>query len=195
MSSKKYSMNIKNFFLHLHTVNKHRFKVFCLCCKMGMVWRGLVHDLSKYSPVEFLEGVKYYSGDHSPIKNCKVETGYSKAWLHHKGRNKHHYEYWYDYDTPIETPFMPFPYFLEMICDNLAAGLVYQGKNWTKEYQLSYWNRVKDKAHISKHMKELLTEVYTEISIKGINQVLNKKFLKEIYEKYRKKEEKERILV
>ena len=65
---------IRNFFGHLHTVNKHRFKVFILCCKCGFIWRGLTHDLSKYSPVEFFEGVKYYAGGKkSPILNCKAD--------------------------------------------------------------------------------------------------------------------------
>lgn len=78
---------IKKFILHFHTVNRHRFKVFKLCIKAGIPYRGLVHDLSKYSPVEFFESVKYFSGDHSPIENAKKAQGYSKAWLHHKGHN------------------------------------------------------------------------------------------------------------
>lgn len=177
---------IKNFFKHLNVVNKHRFQVFILCCKVGIPIRGLVHDLSKYSPTEFFEGVKYFSGIKSPISNCKKDIGYSKAWLHHKGRNKHHYEYWYDYDAPINIPIMPFKYFLEMICDNLAAGIVYQGKNWTKEYQLTYWNRVKDRAKLPDCMKKLLTKIYTDLSKYGINKVLNKKYLKDNYSKYTK---------
>jgi len=79
------------------------------------------------------------------IKNCKKETGYSRAWLHHKGRNKHHYEYWYDYAAKIPAPIIPFKYFLEMVCDTFAAGIVYAGKDWTKEHQLNYWNMVKNK--------------------------------------------------
>ena len=119
---------IKKFFGHLHTVNTHRFRVFKLCCRVGIPFQGLVHDLSKYSPVEFFEGVKYYQGNYSPIRKCKQENGYSRAWLHHKGRNKHHYEYWYDYAASVETPIIPFKYFLEMVCDSLAAGMTYQGE-------------------------------------------------------------------
>lgn len=182
----KYKWSIKNFLGHLNVVNKHRFKVFCLCVKVGIPFRGLVHDLSKYSSTEFFEGVKYFSGQRSPIRNCKLETGYSLAWLHHKGRNKHHYEYWYDYDAPIKTPFMPFKYFLEMICDNMAAGMTYQGKNWTKEYQLSYWEKVKDNAQIPDEMRDLITEVYREISIQGIDKALDKKYLKKLYDKQQK---------
>ena len=110
---------IRNFFGHLHTINKHRFKVFILCSKCGFKWRGLVHDLSKYSPTEFFEGVKYYAGGKkSPIINCKNDIGYSKAWLHHKGRNKHHSEYWLDLATKTKAPIIPFNYSVEMICDN-----------------------------------------------------------------------------
>lgn len=185
-SKKEYKITIKNFFGHLHTVNEHRFRVFCLCCRVGIPWQGLVHDLSKYSKVEFWEGVRYYQGDYSPIKNCKTENGYSEAWLHHKGRNKHHYEYWYDYAAPVVTPIIPFKYFLEMVCDSFAAGLTYQGKNWTKEYQLSYWNRSKEKAKMHPVMKDLLEKVYTEVSEKGLKEVLKKKHLETLYKEYTK---------
>ena len=122
---------IVNFFKHLHTVNKHRFKVFIYCCKVGIPLRGLLHDLSKYSPVEFFEGVKYFDGKKSPIINAKKELGYSNAWLHHKGRNKHHSEYWMDLAAPTKAPVIPFKYVLEMICDRIAAAKVYQGKKYT----------------------------------------------------------------
>ena len=180
----EYKITLKNIFRHFHTVNKHRFKVFLLCCKVGIPIQGLLHDLSKYSPEEFWESVKYFEGTHSPIHNCKKENGYSKAWLHHKGRNKHHYEYWYDYNAPLECPIIPFKYFLEMICDSFAAGQTYQGKNWTKEYQLSYWNKVKDKAILHPKYKKLLDKVYQEVSEKGLNKVLKKKYLKGLYDEY-----------
>ena len=183
---KTYKITIKKFFGHLHTVNTHRWKVFCLCCKVGIPFQGLVHDLSKYSPTEFWEGVKYYQGDYSPIRNCKEENGYSKAWLHHKGRNKHHYEYWYDYDTPVQTPIIPFKYFLEMICDSFAAGITYQGKNWNQHYQLKYWNKVKNRSKLHPSMKKLLDRVYTEVSNQGLDKVINKKYLKKLYEEYTK---------
>ena len=185
----KYKISIKNFFGHLKVVRRHRFKVFCLCCKIGIPFQGLTHDLSKYSPTEFWESVKYFQGDYSPIKNCKKENGYSKAWLHHKGRNKHHYEYWYDYAAPIVTPIIPFKYFLEMICDTYAAGMTYQGKKWSQEYQLNYWNKVKDTVQMNPKMKALLERVYQEVANKGINKVLKKKYLKKLYEEYMRNDE------
>ncbi len=180
----EYKFKWKNFFLHLHVVNRHRLKVLILCCRAGIIWRGLVHDLSKYAPVEFFEGVKYYSGNRSPIKNCKDVNGYSEAWLHHKGRNKHHYEYWYDYETRITSPVMPYKYFVEMVCDSVAAGMIYRGKKWTKEYQLTYWLKTKDYAKINPKMDKLLTQVYMDISRLGIKKVINKKALKKLYLEY-----------
>ena len=182
----KYKITLKKILKHFHTVNKHRFKVFCLCCKVGIPIQGLLHDLSKYSPTEFFESAKYYQGDYSPIRNCKLDIGYSKAWLHHKGRNKHHYEYWYDFNAPEKTPIMPFKYVLEMICDTFAAGMVYEGKNWKNESQLLYWNKVKETAETHPKIKKLLDHVYEEVSEKGLNKVLKKKYLKELYDKYTK---------
>lgn len=170
---------------HLHTVNKHRFIVFKLCCRAGIPWRGFVHDLSKYSIIEFSESIKYYSGKHSPIRDCKQKNGYSKAWLHHKGRNKHHYEYWYDYAAPEPTPVIPYKYAVESICDTLAAGIVYNGKDWTNSTQLEYWNKVlaKGQVKINKKIENFYTDIYTQVSKKGIKEVITPKNLKGTYNK------------
>ena len=82
---------------HLRTVQHHRFLVLRHCWRVGLYWQGLTHDLSKFSPVEFSAGAKYYQGNRSPNEIERREKGYSAAWLHHKGRNKHHLEYWIDY--------------------------------------------------------------------------------------------------
>lgn len=183
--NQEYKLTLKKIFGHLRVVNKHRFKVFCLCCKANIPIRGLLHDLSKYSKEEFIESARYFGeGKFSPIRTCKNEKGYSNAWIHHKNHNKHHYEYWYDYNAPLECPIIPFKYFLEMICDSFAAGQTYQGKNWTKEYQLSYWNKVKDKAILHPKYRKLLDKVYQEVSEKGLDKVLKKKYLKGLYDEY-----------
>lgn len=175
---------IKNLVLHFNLVNRHRFKVFKLCCKAGIPFRGLVHDLSKYSPTEFFESVKYYNGGYSPISNSKKENGYSKAWLHHKGRNKHHHEYWYDYAAPEKTPVMPYKYTAEMICDTLAAGMTYQKDNWTKDYQLNYYLKDRARKHINPKIDAILLEVYEEVAKNGIDEIINAKTLKMIYNKH-----------
>ena len=120
---------LKKAFKHFLTITKHKIYVFKLSIKAGIPIRGFFHDFSKYSFTEFWESAKYYTdGKKSPITNCKQQQGYSKAWLHHKGRNKHHHEYWYDYETKDEVPVIPYKYTVEMICDQLAAGMTYNGK-------------------------------------------------------------------
>lgn len=64
-------MVVINIFKHLNTVCTHKWVVFKLCCKAGIPFRGLVHDLSKFSPTEFWESVKYYQGTSSPIVAAK----------------------------------------------------------------------------------------------------------------------------
>lgn len=175
---------IKNFFLHLHLINKHRWTVFKLSVRAGIPFRGLIHDLSKYSPTEFWESVKYYNGEHSPIPTARKTQCYSKAWLHHKGRNKHHPEYWYDSQAPEPSPIIPYKYVAEMICDKLAAGLVYNGKNWTDSTQKEYWEKNRDKELLNERVKDLLTEIFEQVSINGINKTLNSKNLKTLYKRY-----------
>lgn len=183
---KEYKITLKNTIKHLRTVNKHRWIVFKLCCKAGEPWRGLTHDLSKYSPTEFWGSVKYYQGGkRSPIPIQKEFEGYSKVWLHHKGRNKHHYEYWYDEYAPEKTPVIPYKYAVEMVCDKLSASIVYEGKNWTNESEINYF-RKKEYNHLQINIKirDFLEEVFIQISNQGIDKTINKKNLKELYNKY-----------
>ena len=170
-----------NIFKHLHTINKHRFLVFKLSIRAGIPIQGLVHDLSKYSFVEFSEGAKFYQGEYSPIRNAYEEIGYSNAWLHHKGRNKHHYEYWYDYGLEKPAILMPYKYFAEMVCDQLAAGMVYDGKKWNNGSQLKYWMRVREVARIDERIDKALIKVYTEVEKEGVKKIVNSKNLKKIY--------------
>lgn len=171
----------------MNTILHHKIQVYKLCVKLGMPVRGLMHDMSKFAPVEFINGAKYYAGGiKSPIGFEKAAIGYSRAWLHHKGRNKHHPEYWYDELAPQPMPIIPFCYVCEMICDQLAAGMVYQGKKWNKEYQLSYWEKQREYFKLNENLKRMLDMVYTEVAYKGIEPVVTKDNLKKWYEQYTK---------
>ncbi len=137
-------MNIRK---HFCTITKHRWLVMKACFKMGLYWQGLVHDLSKYSPSEFIPGAKYYVGYRSPNDMQRKNEGYSSAWLHHKGRNMHHFEYWYDYrldenEKIVISPVrMPVKYVAEMVADRLAASKVYQGKDYTDASAFEYYEK------------------------------------------------------
>ena len=69
---------------HLRTIQHHRRLVRQHCFQIGLYRQGLMHDLSKYSPVEFRVGAKYFQGTQSPNNIERREKGYSSAWLHHK---------------------------------------------------------------------------------------------------------------
>ena len=188
-------MILKKAVKHFITITKHKWIVFKLCCIAGLPWRGFMHDWSKYSPVEFFESVKYYTGKCSPIYVCRKTKGYSNAWLHHKGRNKHHHEYWYDYYTEEKTPIMPYEYAVEMICDNLAAGMVYNGKNWTKSTQLEYWLKVESRKKVNPYINKFAKTVFTEVSKDGIKPVIKRKKLKKLYNEIVLEKKKESLQV
>ena len=130
---------------HLRTINHHKSLVMKHCFKVGLYKQGLLHDMSKYSPTEFLVGCRYYQGTRSPNNAEREATGYSKAWLHHKGRNKHHYEYWIDYSVDpgegIVGQKMPIKYVIEMFMDRVAASKTYQGSNYTDRQPLEYYEK------------------------------------------------------
>lgn len=130
---------------HLSTINHHKWLVMKGCFRVGLYKQGLLHDLSKYSPTEFLVGCKYYQGSRSPNNAEREATGYSRAWLHHKGRNKHHYEYWIDYSVDpgegIIGQKMPVKYVIEMFMDRIAASKTYQGEAYDQTHPLQYYER------------------------------------------------------
>lgn len=157
---------MKNVFGHFKTVCIHRFWVGYYCFKLKLYWRGLVHDLSKFSPTEFIESVKYYQGTSSPINAAKKEKGYSNAWQHHKGRNKHHYEYWTDnYDAGTTCIMMPFEYACEMICDWMGAGRAYHGKTFTFKDEYEWYLSKRDSMKIHPAIKAWCDAVMSWLNV------------------------------
>lgn len=159
---------IERFKGHLNTINKHKMAVMELMFKAGLYKQGLLHDLSKYEPVEFATGVKYFQGFRSPNAAEKEEYGYSKAWLHHKGKNKHHMEYWIDYGKDGMTGMeMPVNYVVEMFCDRVAACKVYKGDEYTDASALEYYNKGHHKYMIHENSDRLLCKMLTMLAEKG----------------------------
>lgn len=175
---------IKNAVKHFVLVTKHRWLVFKLCARIGIPYRGLIHDLSKYSPTEFFESVKYFNGSKSPILLCKQDKGYSDAWLHHKGRNKHHTEYWVDINAKNKTPIIPYKFTAEMICDKLAACITYNGKNYKPDSMIKYWEVEREMIQINMQVSQLLTKVFEEVRDNGINETLTKRNIQNLYIEY-----------
>ena len=131
---------------HFRTITLHRHQVIRHCRMAGILWQGLRHDLSKYGPAEFWVGAAHYQGGRSPNEKEREEYGYSKAWMHHKGRNKHHFEYWTDYDPVTHRMAgvrMPCRYVAEMFCDRVAASKIYQGEQYRDGHPLAYFLKSK----------------------------------------------------
>lgn len=132
---------------HYCTITHHKHLVMKGCFAVGLYKQGLFHDLSKYTPTEFLVGCKYYQGTMSPNNAERKDKGYSSAWLHHKGRNKHHMEYWIDYGVPGNDGEhggmcgmkMPLRYVVEMYVDRVAASKNYQRERYTDRSALDYY--------------------------------------------------------
>lgn len=155
---------------HFITITKHRHKVIRHCAKAGILWRGLFHDLSKYSPTEFIPGAKYYAGKHSPNDTQRRHHGYSEAWMHHKGRNRHHFEYWTDYNPQthrMDSVKMPLVYLIEMFCDRIAASKVYQGEAYSDQKPLEYFMWRKEYMDIHPETLEMLEKLTVMLSEKG----------------------------
>ena len=178
-------MNLSNAWKHYKTVSAHRKEVRRLCFKIGLYRQGLTHDLSKYSPSEFLPGIRYFQGFRSPNDEERQETGASTAWMHHKGRNRHHFEYWVDYPSQELRDFlkgggqrmgllrqfqaveMPVKYVAEMFCDRVAACKTYQKEAYTQRSPLEYQDKMRPHIFMHPATEALITEFLTVLAEKG----------------------------
>lgn len=168
-----------NIWKHFCTINHHKILVMRGCFQVGLIKQGLLHDLSKYSPTEFIVGCKYYQGNMSPNNAEREAVGYSSAWLHHKGRNKYHLEYWIDYGIPDkEGPHkgehkglcgmkMPVNYVVEMYIDRVAASKNYQKEKYRDDSALAYYMNGRQFHVLHDDTRALLELLLEMLAIKG----------------------------
>ena len=157
---------------HLKTINHHKLEVGKNCFRCGLYYQGIMHDLSKYSWTEFSVGAKYFQGNRSPNEAEREEKGYTSSWLHHKGRNKHHLEYWIDYDLKKRDGTMvgmkmPDNYIVEMFCDRVAASKIYRKEEYTDRSALDYYMNGKSKGAMHPYVRRQLEKLLTMLAEKG----------------------------
>ncbi|MFT8351829.1 DUF5662 family protein, partial [Clostridium saccharoperbutylacetonicum] len=161
-------MNIIN---HFKTITYHKLLVMKYCFKVGLYKQGLLHDLSKYSFIEFSAGIKYYRGYVSPNGVQKTVEGYSSAWLHHKGRNRHHFEYWIDYSANEAEGLMgmkmPIKYVVEMFIDRVCASKNYLKENYTDKSSLDYYENRKHYYVLHNDVRKLLETLLNKLANEG----------------------------
>ena len=156
---------------HFKTVCRHKIYVFQECRACGITWQGITHDLSKFSWVEFGPAARYFQGNRSPIEAEKEDLGYSFAWLHHKGINPHHWEFWTDFaeeDGSIITNKIPFNYVVEMVCDWVGAGKAYQKERWTTDSPMNYFIKMRKGRHFHPDTEDLIVLFLDGIKFKGL---------------------------
>ena len=168
-----------NIWKHFCTINHHKMLVMKGCFQVGLIRQGLLHDLSKYSPTEFIVGCKYYQGNMSPNNAEREAVGYSSAWLHHKGRHKHHLEYWIDYGIPDKVVShkgvhkglcgmkMPVNYVVEMYIDRVAASKNYQKEKYRDDSALAYYMNGRQFHVLHDDTRALLELLLEMLAIKG----------------------------
>lgn len=163
-------ITLKKTWGHFKTITHHRFLVMAGCFRVGLIRQGLTHDLSKYSPTEFWEGARYYQGNRSPNAAEREDKGYSEAWMHHKGRNRHHYEYWTDMNRQTrsyESVPMPKRYLAEMVMDRIAACKTYEGKAYTPASALNYFLKSRERELMHPKTREELEVLLRMLQDRG----------------------------
>lgn len=180
-----------DFFGHLRTINHHKMLVTKTCFRVGLYRQGILHDLSKYHPVEFIPGGIYYQGTRSPISREKELNGYSKGWLHHKGRNPHHFEYWIDY-TPSSQGVklvgmkMPKKYVAEMVIDRICASKNYQKEKYNDSSALVYYMNGRGAMLVDEETDFLAIYLLTILSEKGEEYLL--RYMKKVLLKHKNRD-------
>ena len=171
---------------HFKTITKHKIIVRKLCFRCGLIKQGLLHDLSKYSPIEFLSGVRYYQGYRSPIDREREVVGFSKGWLHHEGRNPHHWEYWIDKDysnLTFKVITMPANYLIESILDRMAASKNYN-PNYDQRAPLEFFDKGRDRIFMGEENARRIRYLLNYLAENGEEKALI--YYSELYRKYKK---------
>lgn len=170
---------------HLSTINAHKALVTKLCFRCGLYRQGILHDLSKYSPCELKTGFRYYQGYRSPIEAQKEKEGVSVSWLHHKGRNPHHWEYWLDgSENGITAAPMQFPYVAEMFCDRVAASMIYQKEKYTDRSAYDYYMNFRDRMLIHPESDRQIVYLLTILKDHGLDAAIAE--IRRLLAQYRK---------
>ncbi len=125
---------MNKYFKYLQYLIKHKYYVGVECFKRGLYWQGLAHDLSKFSPDEFIPYANYFYGNGDNLLKFRDKTGYYKpydtgdkkfdfAWFLHQKRNKHHWQFWVlpTDDATLKVLEIPLRYKTEMVCDWIGA--------------------------------------------------------------------------
>lgn len=161
---------------HFKKICQHKYYVAQYCFMCGLYWQGIMHDMSKFSPIEFFESARYYKGNDSPIKACKKDKGYSNAWFHHRGRNKHHWEFWVDELSKGMIPRkMPYKYVLELVCDFLGAARAYGAENFAQEYK--WWKNKRNEIVMHKATKWYVDTIFNHMNMHGVQKTLTDKHI------------------
>lgn len=168
---------IMHFIGHFKTITRHKILVAKGCFKLGLYYQGIMHDMSKYSPTEFLVGVKYYQGTASPNNAERMEEGISMSWLHHKGRNKHHFEYWIDYSInpggKLVGMKMPKKYVAEMVIDRISASKNYLKEQYNDGSALAYYLNGRHMMLIDDEADYLARYLLTMLDMRGEEYLLH----------------------
>ena len=159
---------MKRYLNYLKYVMKHKYFVFVAAWKIQpsihLMYRALVHDLSKFKPSEFIPSAKtFYAPDGSKQYNETVE--FNQAWNDHQKRNKHHWQYFMlKMDRgDIKCMSMPTIYLLEMLADWLGAGRCING-SW--DYTIKWYDINKDNMQLNKDSRFILEAYIEEIRSK-----------------------------
>ena len=182
----EYNITLGKILLHIKTILIHKYWVGKYCFKCGLYWRGIKHDLSKFSPAEFIPNIRYVKPGISPIDVQRKELGYAKAWFHHKGHNSHHWVYWTDrFDEGCYATRMPLNDAIECVCDLIGASRAYNGKNYSTKVLIDYWNKnIKNKEIIHPDIKDFIDYFFVRLHYdKNMPEsyYINYKHMKKIY--------------
>lgn len=176
-------MSLDKHWQYFKYVWRHKWYVFIECCKLGIPFRGLVHDLSKYRPREWFPYTEYFYGgerktreeiskDWAPWKKYEfgeaheaamkqskesIKEEFDKAWLYHQRKNLHHWQWWilkYDNGELVKIE-MPIAYAKEMVADWRGAGRAITGKDDI----LEWYGKNREKIQIHENTRTYIEEL------------------------------------
>ena len=154
-------MRMRQYVSYLKYILRHKWFVLLACPLTGAsIWRGLVHDLSKARPSEWVPYANtFYKPDGS--RRYLPHADFDSAWNQHQKANLHHWQYWVIIEDEGGSKPLPMPdkYVREMVADWIGAGRAINGST----DPTSWYEESKDKIQLHPDTRQLVEELLAKL--------------------------------
>ena len=178
-------MIISNIVDHIIDILMKKTYVLIYCFRIGLYWRGIKHDISRFSLIEFIYSIENYDPVEYPL-DMRRRNSISQAYIHYISKNDYTIEHWICNDEPCKMPFASASECIVHLIasERILAHFSFSYINVFKRYVTMIDNGLKIHPHTKKFIYYILADLANDEDYKwSIKNILTNKYFKKIYRK------------